>query len=103
MFNFTFAVGAAILLALAGRAWPIWITVPLIAAVAAGLLVVAQWNPAAAQWHGRLWLWTAIAMGGALALAWTLPALFDRYRSPRVFALALAAPLLLYAVQGIPR
>jgi dolichol kinase len=102
MFNFTFAVGAAVLLALAGRSWPIWITAPLIAALAAALLIVAQWNPAPAQWHGQLWLWVVVAMGAALAVAWALPAWFDRYRSPRVFALALAAPLLLYMTEGIP-
>lgn len=103
MFNFTFAVGAAALLALAGRSWPIWLTVPLIAAVAATFLIVAQWNPAPAQWHGSLWLWMVVAMGAALVLASAVPTLFDRYRSPRVFAIALAAPLLLYMTQGIPR
>jgi phytol kinase len=103
MFNFTFAVGAAVLLTLAGRTWPIWVTVPLIAAVAAMFLIVAQWNPAPAQWHGSLWLWMAVAMGAALAFASAVPALFDRYRSPRVFAIALVAPLLLYMTEGISR
>jgi phytol kinase len=103
MFNFTFAAGAVLLLALAGKSWPIWVTAPLIVAVAALLLVVVQWNPAPSRWYGNLWPWVVVALAAGIALVLKAPAWFDRYRSPRVFAIALAAPALLYATQGIPR
>ena len=60
--------------------------------IVVALQVVAA-NPVHASWYGTVWIPVAlsIAIGTAVALAW--PAWFARYRSPKAFAVAGAAPV----------
>ncbi|WP_119304453.1 diacylglycerol/polyprenol kinase family protein [Dongia deserti] len=96
MFNFTFGIAAVMLLTLASSVWPKWAVAASVAAIFAALLVIAGWNPPTAQWHPLLWPWAATAMAGGCLLALWAPGWFDRYRGPRVFALALIVPVLLF-------
>lgn len=100
MFNLTFGVGAAMLLTLAVGTWSRWVVTVTVAATFAALLVIAGWNPHAAQWLPVLWPWAAAAMAAGCLLALTAPQWFERYRAPRVFALALVVPALLYVTEG---
>lgn len=97
MFNLTFGIGAAILMTLAVGTWSRWAVIGAVLATFAALLVVAGWNPHAVSWLPVLWPWAAAAMAVGCLLALRTPAWFDRYRAPRVFALALIVPVLLYA------
>ena len=95
LFNLTFAALALSLLATAG------VTIVPAGLAAAALLTaavigVAELNEAAAQWHGPLWPWIAVAF----VLSWSVPQLalgrFDEARSVRLGAVALCAPLILF-------
>jgi dolichol kinase len=97
-YNLGFAGAATGFLALLPRRFALaaLIGVPLVTGI---LFLVASANPEHSQWHGTLWPWALASLGLCLAAGLSWPAWFDRYRAPRIMALSLAVPLILFTVK----
>ena len=97
-YNLTFAGATLVFLTLAAVH-----RLPLAALAAlplcAMVLVIAEWNAQATQWHGAMWPFVVASFAFSFAVAAFFPQLLDRYRAPRALALALPVPLALFAMQ----
>jgi dolichol kinase len=105
VYNLTFA-GAGVALAglAAGRATlPVRVAIVAVAAAAAVWVLIwaAPFNASSLAWTGAIWPWAAAGVAIAGLAATAAPAAFDRYRSARVMALALAVPLALFVTRGL--
>jgi phytol kinase len=96
VYNLTFAGAALIFIALAAGRRLVLIA-PAAGILFAGVLIIAGRNPEYAQWHGALWPWIAASFALCLLIPVVRPDLLDNYRAPRALALALVAPLALFA------
>lgn len=104
-FNLTFAAMAILFVVLAVRPVTLWLRLVLTAVSTALLFVLlertAEWNKAATASQGELSPWWIAALALAIAAGFSAPALFDRYRSVRVLAIAAPASLLLFVCKGL--
>jgi len=100
VYNLTFAGSALVFLTVAaGRR--LLIAGMAAAVLFAGLLEIAEWNPAPSQWQGLLWPWVAASLVLCLCIPALWPHFLDRHRSVRTVALALPVPLALFVTKAI--
>jgi phytol kinase len=100
LYNLTFAGVATVFVVLATGRHRLG-GAALILTLVIGVLVIAPLNIAAACWMGPFALWVVTSLGLCAVAAWARPDLFERYRSPRAFAVAMVAPIILFAAKSI--
>jgi phytol kinase len=102
LFDLTFAAMAAAFLALALHGTSRWLAIPAFVALTAMVTAVDAWNPQdEVAWHGLLWPWIAATIALSFAVPLMRPEWFNRFRSPRVLATAVALPLVLFVAKGV--
>jgi phytol kinase len=95
MYNLAFAGAAAVYVVLAAgsRKWLAAIICLVLYAVALG---ISELNATATHLQPAFWPWILASFALCLVCAIERPALFDRYRCPRIFAVAMIGPLSLF-------
>ena len=100
LYNLTFAGVAAVFIVIACERRAA-IALPLIALLGAAVVAIVPLNAGDAQWVQPFAPWVAAALALSVSAAWIRPDSFDRYRSPRAFAVALIVPAILFCVKSL--
>lgn len=100
LYNLTFAGVAAVFIVLAvGRR--VAMVVPLIALAGTAVVAIVAVNASDALWVQPFAIWVAASLVLSAGTAWGRPDAFDRYRSPRAFAVALIVPAILFCIKSL--